>query len=492
MESAWKVVADKLQLELDGYQRTMTGLDGNAKKNYKYCLSVEENSRPATVGQVYTTWTQRHLPADWHRDWRRAISVVAAGVSYLSYQGHTASVITHAERMQLEEGELLGLDYLEFTAETAVWAEVSNAITETSNNCGNCHKKFKKPCSRQKLTIFSNVSNTIDRSKEAFKNYELTFPSRASASKNRLTFRVKSLLTKVKSDKSQTQWIKIITKKQQLAYLMNQPERQDVNTFGVEVFFSHQRWFNKTVPLDQAAMAVAAGFCDRIYGLLNADDEISRADMLQGKYATIFKSHYIAEKNILFFVAICDSVAHVVCRGTEPLCVRNWGTSFSVNKEMLEECSFHSRYLDIGLEAIEMIRADVSKCKTVIFSGHSLGGAMAHTLHAVYLLTEKTDQFLEKHNMGRRFTTVVNKGDPVPLAFRALEPAVGAAKSKGANTPLNPEQKAVMSLVGDVANLIVQTVDLHRYEGTYIFFERIESERSRLSGGDNSRARQSL
>ncbi|KAI8830508.1 hypothetical protein BJ741DRAFT_668550 [Chytriomyces cf. hyalinus JEL632] len=101
--------------------------------------------------------------------------------------------------------------------------------------------------------------------------------------------------------------------------------------------------------------------------------------------------------------------------------------------EMLDECSFHSGYLDISQEAI-VIRADVSKCETVIFSGHSLGGAMAHTLHALYLLTQsesetqstysigfgapvtfglETEQFLKKHRMGRRFTTIVNKGDHI-------------------------------------------------------------------------------
>ncbi|KAJ3226726.1 hypothetical protein HDU81_007126 [Chytriomyces hyalinus] len=265
---SWKVVASKLQLELELYKRTMASSDANDgtspphmlkqildPKLVEQCLKLGHKvisqqigarlgagvGAAASLAAAGAASTETGVAAGLSTTAIVGMSagtfVAAAGVTYLIYQGYAASV-TRAERKQLNEGALIGLDYSEFTAENTVWAKVSKANTETSKN---------------------SVSSTI-----------------------------------------------------------------------------------------------------------TIKDNSSNGAMLQGMAVTIFKSHYIEEKNILFFVAISNSAANVVIRGTQPTCVRNWGTNFSVAKETFDECSFHSGYLDICQEVIEMIRADISKCKSVV------------------------------------------------------------------------------------------------------------------------------
>ncbi|TPX52866.1 hypothetical protein CcCBS67573_g09787 [Chytriomyces confervae] len=322
------------------------------------------------------------------------IEVLDFDVAIVQVHMATAESVTRSEKALLTESLLIGSDFLAFAAEKTLWGAVSSAL--------------------QELPMCS-VDVIRERCLTAFKIYESSFSARIRMYKKRMT-KCRGPLSTVK----------------------------DCITLSSKIY-------------------------DHIY-----QDENSVRNLLQGLDVTFFKLRVIQEKGILYFVAIFHSVAHVVFRGIEPASVRNWETNFSAAKEDFDECSFHPGYLEICQGVIELIRAEISTCTTVVFSGHCLGGALAHTIHAVYLLTEReaeakstfsigfgspvafgieTEQFLEENKLSQRFITLVNKGDPVPLAFHDLVTAAGKAT-------LHPTiygdagPQAVLKLLIDIANLI--------------------------------------
>ncbi|KAJ3248169.1 hypothetical protein HDU77_008218 [Chytriomyces hyalinus] len=405
------------------------------------------------------------------------IEVLDFDVAIVQVHMSTAESVTRSEKALLTESLLIGSDFLAFAAEKTLWDAVSSAL--------------------QELPMCS-VDVIRERCLTAFKIYESSFSARIRMYKKRMTKQLAStiidqLIGRAKNNAGCSFQEHELT--DDLAWLsianccsgVSLPDEAKV----VDVFFTHSRSYQKTVPLDEPTMTVAATLSNKIYDHIYQDENSVR-NLLQGLDVTFFKLRVIQEKGILYFVAISNSVAHVVFRGIEPASVRNWETNFSAAKEDFDECSFHPGYLEICQGVIELIRAEISTCTTVVFSGHCLGGALAHTLHAVYLLTEReaeakstfsigfgspvafgieTEQFLEENKLSQRFITLVNKGDPVPLAFHDLVIAAGKAT-------LHPTiygdagPQAVLKLLNDIANLIVGTDDAYCYVGTFVFFER--------------------
>ncbi|KAJ3253227.1 hypothetical protein HDU77_004672 [Chytriomyces hyalinus] len=477
------------------------------------------------------------------------ITVVAAVGIGLAVYGGVRLYMSHEEQKQLNEGGLLGLDFSQFSVEMGVWAAVESelaAVAKTSVLSGiykirGLFKKFELDfsfnvkLSQHHLTMRLNeirqlenmhnqhidqwinivaknqqlastiIGQLIGRAKGtagcSFQEHSLTNSAGVmripSCCSNFLTWTLLKQCEHCKknfhdpdSDGGMESSCVVNSRAILCVDLMNNTDTSR-GTSGVDVYFTFERSYAAPVPLDSVMKETAARFSLAIYDFRETVGEKGNNTFAELNVSS-FKAHWIKERNILFCVAVYKNVAYVVFRGTEPASVLNWGTNFAINTESFDECAFHSGYLSICQQVIDMIRVQVSKHATIVFTGHSLGGALAHTLHTLYLLTQSdaqfkstysiafgapatfggdTDRFIQKHGLAPRFLTLVNKGDPVPMAFRAIQFATDEAKKSAATSGKYPHLQALLSMAGQMGDQVTISAAVYHYVGTYVFFE---------------------
>ncbi|KAJ3256652.1 hypothetical protein HDU77_003034 [Chytriomyces hyalinus] len=153
--------------------------------------------------------------------------------------------------------------------------------------------------------------------------------------------------------------------------------------------------------------------------------------------------YHFKGSNTLATLYVEKRTAHVTVRGTDNSNLKNWETNFDIVQTVVDDCEMHSGYLQISTQLIEIEKVLIERnVETVIFTGHSLGGAIAHCMHLRFLLHRYesqamktmsvgfgspplfgtgTNEFLIKNKLEDRFVTFINAKDPVPKLFEALK-----------------------------------------------------------------------
>ncbi|KAI8616597.1 hypothetical protein BC830DRAFT_189808 [Chytriomyces sp. MP71] len=500
------------------------------------------------------------------------IAVVATvGVGLLAYGGMQL-YRSYEEQRQLNEGGLLGLDFSQFAVEMGTWTEVQREISsigksgvQISTVLTRVRAHFKKfeedfsfsvKASQLNLTIRLDQMRQLESAHDQFIDQWINIVAKnqhlASTIIGQLIGRARSTVGCSYQEHSLisppglmrmpsccSNFLTWSTMKQCIhclknfhdpdsdggmesscvvnarailcVDLMNNPEALAASaSIGVEVFFTFERSYQANVKLSHAMRQTAAKYSSAVYTF--ADSMVDKVNSNYNGNASAFKAYTIKQRNILFCVFVSNNVAYVVFRGTEPMSVANWGTNLTIAPERFDECNFHSGYLAICQEVMNLVRTDLANHATIVFAGHSLGGALAHTLHALYLLMHSdaqyksthsigfgsppsfgsdTAQFLTKHALEERFVTIVNKGDPVPMSFQAIQYAAEEAKK----TESVSQYAGLSTLItlGQIGDQIAGASALYQYCGTYVLFETangFEVERKVLVGHDRvSRSR---
>ncbi|KAJ3081645.1 hypothetical protein HDU99_005115, partial [Rhizoclosmatium hyalinum] len=128
-----------------------------------------------------------------------------------------------------------------------------------------------------------------------------------------------------------------------------------------------------------------------------------------------------------------------------------------------------------------------------------LGGALAHTMHLLCLLTKfestslpiisigfgspppfgkKTIAFFEEHKLQGRFITFCNQGDPVPMAFKAVE---YFEQQLSTTTAISPDFKTALNIATFIPKVMSQA---YAYLGTFVFFDA--SVRNLMASGEQA------
>ncbi|KAI9334304.1 hypothetical protein BDR26DRAFT_867224 [Obelidium mucronatum] len=213
------------------------------------------------------------------------------------------------------------------------------------------------------------------------------------------------------------------------------------------------------------------------------------------------------ENNIRYMITVIDGVAYVVFRGTEPSSSQNWLQNVTFSLTDFEDCTFHSGYFRLCQQILDTVWRRVLdlECSQVIFTGHSLGGGLAHTLHLLCLLTKfetttlpilsigfgspppfgkKTIKFFDAHNLHGRFITFANQGDPVPMAFKAveyIEQQLQQSTTTAATSFLSQEFRTALNVAMFVPKVMSSA---YGYPGTFIFFDG--SVRNMMGNGEQA------
>ncbi|KAJ3353206.1 hypothetical protein HDU83_007034 [Entophlyctis luteolus] len=262
----------------------------------------------------------------------------------------------------------------------------------------------------------------------------------------------------------------------------------------VRVFFFDKKQFplldwNSLSPEDKH---ITVNLSEAIYSAaLRADFNIPKSTVVE-----------LPEDDVRFFVTGIGETAFVVFRGTKAESSRNWLANISIGLAKLqdeENASFQSGYLRICQKVIVTIWESVLqlKAKRVVITGHSLGGALAHTLHLLLLIEKfetamlpiisvgfgspppfgrRTQKFFDDNpELVRRFVTFANYRDPIPLALKAVEQldkitAGGAAMvdtTFGEILPISNDIKTALNIAFFVPRKIAAQ---YQYVGMYVFF----------------------
>ncbi|KAJ3114489.1 hypothetical protein HK100_001647 [Physocladia obscura] len=236
--------------------------------------------------------------------------------------------------------------------------------------------------------------------------------------------------------------------------------------------------------------------------------------------------------NIAYLVTAVDGVAFVVFRGTEPASSQNWLTNATFALADYEDCALHAGYLRICQQQINAVWQAVLDlgCNTVVFAGHSLGGALAHAMHLLCLLQKfettalpvlsigfgapppfgkKTQAFFAAHRLEGRFVTLANQCDPVPMVFRmadflqtAIEEAAtpggtggagggtsaggggaGGAVAAATTALISQEFKTALNFAAFLPRVMAAQ---YGYAGTYVFFDGNNSSHDVLGRGEQA------
>ncbi|KAJ3071072.1 hypothetical protein HDU98_005856 [Podochytrium sp. JEL0797] len=220
----------------------------------------------------------------------------------------------------------------------------------------------------------------------------------------------------------------------------------------------------------------------------------SPSQKLHNMTTTLHKPH-----NILYSITLLNSIAYVVFRGTEPTSTQNWLTNATFALTEYSSCTFHSGYFRICQDLLDPIWQRILdlSCTQVVFTGHSLGGSLAHTLHLLCLLTKfetttlplisigfgspppfgkKTLDFFQENGIHGRFITFANQGDPVPMAMKAVE---FFERKVLTSSPVSPDVKTALQVAAFVPKIMSAA---YAYCGTYVFFEG----GGKLGGGEQA------
>ncbi|KAJ3199438.1 hypothetical protein HDU82_000418, partial [Entophlyctis luteolus] len=319
----------------------------------------------------------------------------------------------------LGEGGILGLDFSEFGLEKEIW-NAAMELVEVSR-------------SAEAPAASANLDGI-------FKVYEEKF-SWDLIQRRKYTDTRFSEIQDAREDSEDTEntiksWISVVATNQKLMHtIISKLQGRAKNVAGCSYYEHSLKDEFRLSPEDKH---ITVNLSEAIYSAaLRADFNIPKSTVVE-----------LPEDDVRFFVTGIGETAFVVFRGTKAESSRNWLANISIGLAKLqdeENASFQSGYLRICQKVIVTIWESVLqlKAKRVVITGHSLGGALAHTLHLLLLIEKfetamlpiisvgfgspppfgrRTQKFFDDNpELVRRFVTFANYRDPIPLALKAVE-----------------------------------------------------------------------
>ncbi|KAJ3302631.1 Lipase-like pad4 [Kappamyces sp. JEL0829] len=227
-------------------------------------------------------------------------------------------------------------------------------------------------------------------------------------------------------------------------------------------------------------------------GHVNANQELISLGMYCGM---IYDDDLVADDEIFikeegeikYFLLFSGTTAYVIIRGTVMLSISNWITNASaLQKKFFKDCLAHGGYSQIAESIYPTVWSRIEareEIKEVVFAGHSLGGAIAHTLNGKSLVENKpipsrsvgfgapmvfdkaTYELLLSEKKNDRFLTFVNQLDLVPGIMQNITSAL--------------KDKAQLNIQGDLGELAAAAIGIisnkvtraYHPVGTYVFYE---------------------